>query len=110
MVVASSTAENLEARWDGSASRFAIVNRSGRLEVMSKRAPTIGSNGDGEVAAIVSGLPPRGSGRRELPRGSSACATRACRGRWPMGSGRSRSSRPWGGAGFWGSSARPGCP
>ena len=25
-----------------------------------------------------------------------ACATRSCRGRWPTGSARSRSSRPWG--------------
>ena len=72
------------------------------LEVVEDLEPGFGSGGDGERGRERAGLPARGSGRRELPRRSWVCAIRSCRGRWPMGSARSRSSRPWGGEGSWG--------
>ena len=53
MVVASSTADTVERALGVIGKSFAIVNRSGRLEVADDLAPGFGFNGDGEVAARV---------------------------------------------------------
>ena len=53
MVVASSTAETLERALGDIGKSFAIVKRSGRLEVVESLSAGFGSNGDGELAAWV---------------------------------------------------------
>jgi trans-AT polyketide synthase/acyltransferase/oxidoreductase domain-containing protein len=53
VVVASSTAETLERALGDIGKSFAIVKRSGRLEVEESFAAGFGSNGDGELAAWV---------------------------------------------------------
>ena len=59
----------------------------------------------GDWARLVAAMPgcrPRGSGRRAASAPITGCGTAACRGRWPTGSARSRSSRRWARGGFLG--------
>ena len=68
-----------------------------------------GSNGAGETGRASCRHAASRTWATQASGRSRAALSRACRGRWPTGSGRSRSSRRWGEAGSWGSSARRGC-